>query len=122
MIGLRRLTEILIDRFDGEGHTSLDEDEAREGAELGELDYNGFLNGKTFKFSFTDDPQRHRGDKVTITKLIWELPGSSSTLETTANVVFEFNPDNTGEVFPQPVGGEGFQAFGARTGHDGTVR
>ena len=111
-------TTIRLDRFDGEGHVDLYEDEAREGAELGELDFGGFLNGN-IQFSFSDDPQRHRGDKVTITKLMWQLPGSSSMLERTASIVFEFNPDNTGDVFPQPAGGEGFQAFGARTGMDG---
>ena len=76
------------------------------------------MNGN-IQFSFSDDPQRHRGDKVTITKLMWQLPGSSSMLERTASIVFEFNPDSTGDVFPQPAGGEGFQAFGARTGMDG---
>ena len=110
-------TTIKLDRFDGEGHVQISEDEAREGVELGELDFGGYLNGNV-QFDFSDDPQRHRGDKVTITKLIWQLPGATTMLETTANTVFEFNPDNTGDVFPQPTGGEGFQAFGARTGED----
>jgi hypothetical protein len=107
---------IEIDRYDGQGHTVVEKGDAAEGVELGEIDFGGFRDGN-IQFHFADDVERHNGDRVTITELLWELPGSATVLSTSVNIPFEFSTEPVGGNQPAP--GDGFQAIGAKTGMDG---
>jgi len=112
-------TTLQIDRFDGQGHVAISEEGPDGSVELGMLDFGGFLNGN-IQFSFKDDPEQHRGESVTITKLFWRLAGESddsTPLQTAVNVEFRFNPDANDGFIPPDNSGD-FQAFAARTGTD----
>ena len=109
--------KISLDRFDGAGHVEITQEEGIEGIELGELDFGGFRDAN-IQFLFDDDPERHRGDKVTITELSWILPGAATELTTAVNITFEFDPGQGGSN-PQPSAIEGFQPIGAKTGQEG---
>ena len=110
------IRNIELDRFDGQGHVLVEEGEAAEGVELGEIDFGGFRDGN-MRFHFADDVNQHNGDRVTITELRWVLPGAATELTTTVNVVFEFSTEPVAGNQPPP--GDGFQAIGAKTGLDG---
>ena len=109
------VSAIELDSFDGTGHREVSKAQATQGVELGALDFGGFLNGN-LRFKFNDDPSRHSGDKVIVKQLQWSLPGSTTNLTTSVNVVFEFN-EGGGVQTPAP--GQGFQIIGAKTGIDG---
>jgi len=104
---------IEIDRYDGQGHILVDKAEASEGVHLGEIDFGGFKDGN-IRFYFNDDPERHNGDRVTITELIWRVPGAKTELTTAVNIPFEFSAEPTGGN--QDPQGNNFQAVGAKTG------